>query len=76
MINLLLIFVFYLLFILYFFLFFFLFILQDKVIRKRDEAALGSTVNLLSPEGMLTPPASSRKSLDVGTCAISETKPT
>lgn len=46
--------------------------------RCREEAAMGSTVvSLLSPGGMLTPPASSRKSLDAATAsAVSETKPT
>lgn len=51
---------------------------QDKVMRRREETAVGSGVqNLLSPEGMLTPPASSRKSLDVASfSAVSEAKPT
>lgn len=50
---------------------------QDKVMKCREESATSNTVNLLSPGGMLTPPASSRKSLDVaGASAVSETKPT
>lgn len=48
------------------------------MIRCREEASSGNAVvSLLSPGGMLTPPASSRKSLDAGTAmAVSGTKPT